>query len=578
VALVTHPVPAAVALSAVLHLIWVALLATSGGDLAAQDAWAAFAQEHPDSAYNLAWYGGIHPASYSVLAPYLMADLGVRTTMVVAGTVSAGLLALLLVRINRLQRPLVPALYGAFALAGNAVSGRATFGLGMMFGLAGLAVIFAWPDRWRLDSAWSRAARGVAAGGLTALATASSPVAGLFLGIAAAAMWLTGRRVAAYTIGLPPVAVVLLSTWMFPFSGEQPMDAVALILPCLAGVLVAALAPRSWHLVRIGAALYVAATFLVWLVPSPIGTNMTRLGLLFGGVVLIAVVFRKPKQGPPALAHLLGAGRAMAVLVLAIVTLSIWQVAWAANDAVHSRPTESWTVQLEPLVRQLEARNAELGRVEVVPARSHREASALAPYVNLARGWNRQADAELNPIFYDDDLLTPATYRAWLDRWAVRYVVLPAGPPDYAADEEAALVAGGLPYLREVWSDASWRLFEVANPTPLVESPGDVISFSANEVVLGVSSPGTVLVRVPYSPWLSLVDAQGKALEAPDSGTDDVSPINVNGCLSDEVQPARLGQPEVHWTMLHAPEPGIYRIAAPYKLPRGTPCPADMIE
>jgi len=245
---------------------------------------------------------------------------------------------------------------------------------------------------------------------------------------------------------------------------------------------------------------------------------------------------------------------------------------------VHSRPTESWTVQLEPLVRQLEARNAELGRVEVVPARSHREASALAPYVNLARGWNRQADAELNPIFYDDDLLTPATYRAWLDRWAVRYVVLPAGPPDYAADEEAALVAGGLPYLREVWSDASWRLFEVANPTPLVESPGDVISFSANEVVLGVSSPGTVLVRVPYSPWLSLVDAQGKALEAPDSGTDDVSPINVNGCLSDEVQPARLGQPEVHWTMLHAPEPGIYRIAAPYKLPRGTPCPADMIE
>ncbi|MGH3485391.1 MAG: MFS transporter [Nocardioidaceae bacterium] len=572
-----HPVPAAMMAAASLHLLWVVLLANSGGDLAAQDAWAAFAREHPESAYNLAWYGGLHPVSYSVLAPYLMAALGVRTTMVLAGTVSAGLLALLLVKSNRLQRPLVPALYGAFALAGNAVSGRATFGLGMMFGLAGLAVIFAWPDRWRLDSVWSRTARGVAAGVLTALATASSPVAGLFLGIAAAAMWLTGRRAAAYTIGLPPVAVVFLSSWLFPFSGEQPMDTVSLILPCLAGVFVTVLAPRSWRLVRIGSGLYVAATLLAWLIPSPIGTNMTRLGLLFGGVVLIAVACRKPKQGPPALAQLLGADRATKILILAITTLSIWQVAFAVNDAVHSKPTESWTAQLEPLVRQLESRDAELGRVEVVPARSHREASALAPYVNLARGWNRQADAELNPIFYDDDLLNPASYRTWLDRWAVRYVVLPTGPPDYAADEEAALVAGGLPYLRDVWADPYWRLYEVVEPTPLAEPPAEVISFDANELVLSVSSPGAVLVRIPYSPWLSLVDSQGDALEAPESDASGVTPVNANGCLSELEQTTGAGQPEDEWTLLHAPATGIYRIAAPYKLPRGTTCPADMI-
>ena len=38
--------------------------------------------------------------------------------------------------------------------------------------------------------------------------------------------------------------------------------------------------------------------------------------------------------------------------------------------------------------------------------------------MNLARGWNRQADAERNPIFYDDETpLTAASYRAWLDRW-----------------------------------------------------------------------------------------------------------------------------------------------------------------
>ena len=575
-ALVAHPVPAALITATVLHVLWLVFLANNGGDLAAQDAWAAFAREHPDSAYNLAWYGGLHPVSYSVLAPYLMAVLGVRTTLVVSGIASAGLLALLLVRSNRLRRPLVPALYGAFALTGNAVSGRTTYGLGMMLGLAALAVIFAWPDRWRSSAARHKTTRGVVAGVLSGLAAASSPVAGLFLGIAAAAMWLTGRRVAAYTLGIPPLTVVLLSAWLFPFSGEQPMDSLQLILPCLAGLFGALLVPRSWRLVRIGSVVYIVALLLVWLIPSPIGTNMTRLGLLFGGVVLIAAACRKPRQGPPMLAEFVGAWQAKTLLVLAIATMSIWQVAFAVNDAVHSQPAAAWTAPLEPLVHQLESRNAELGRVEVVPARSHAEASALAPYVNLARGWNRQADAERNPIFYeDDDLLTRSTYRAWLDRWAVQYVVLPTGPPDYAADEEAALVGSGLPYLREVWSDPYWRLYEVDHPAPLADPPAQVIDFDSTEVVLKVSSPGTVLVRILYSPWLSLVDAQGDAVDGPDTESPGFSPVVANGCLSEQEQPPATGLPDDDWTLLHAPAAGIYRIAAPYKLPRGTACPSD---
>lgn len=53
-ALVTHPVAAAAATAAVLHLLWLTLLANGGGDLAAQDAWAAFAGAHPSSAYDFA--------------------------------------------------------------------------------------------------------------------------------------------------------------------------------------------------------------------------------------------------------------------------------------------------------------------------------------------------------------------------------------------------------------------------------------------------------------------------------------------------------------------------------------------
>jgi hypothetical protein len=566
------------ATAAVLHLLWVGLIANSGGDLAAQDAWAEFARVHPDSAYNLAWYGGVHPVSYSVISPYIMAALGVRTTMMVAGTVSAGLLALLLVRSNALRNPLVPAVYGAFALTGNAVSGRVTFGLGTMFGLAAIAVIFAWPLALRSEDTRSWWARGALAGLLAALATAASPVAGLFVGIVAAALWLGGRRPAAYAIGLPPVAVVLLSAWLFPFAGEQPLALISTILPVIGGLCCFWLAPKSWRTVRIGSALYVAGMIVVWLIPSQIGSNMVRLCLIFGGVLLVAVAYQSPPLHRPARADLLGAGRRWTVLMLAIATMSIWQVGMATKDAVGTKPTEAWSIELAPLVDQLEQRGAERGRVEVVPARSHREASALAPYVNLARGWNRQADTERNPLFYEDGLLTAASYRAWLDRWAVHYVVLPTGQPDAAAETETELVAGGLDYLREVWSDPYWRLFEVRNPTPLADPPAVVTHFDADELVLHVPTAGTILVRIPYSPWLSLVDAQGDAIEAPESNAaGDV--VNVNGCLSEQPQ-AVTGpdEPEDVWTLVHAPDPGTYRIAAPYKLPRGTACPDAMLE
>ncbi len=218
-----------------LHLLWWRLLATPGGDIAAQDAWAAFAKAHPGSAYDLAWYGGMHPVSYSAISPYLMAFLGVRPTMVVAGTLAAGLLAVLLERSRHISSPMLPAVFGALALTGNAVSGRVTFGLGLLFGLAALVAVYAWPaDRaGRPALPWLRIATIVV---LTALTTAASGVAGLFLGLVAAALWLTGDRRLAYAVGLPPVVVVAVSAWLFPLSGEQPMAWSSAILPTAAAL------------------------------------------------------------------------------------------------------------------------------------------------------------------------------------------------------------------------------------------------------------------------------------------------------------------------------------------------------
>jgi hypothetical protein len=575
----SHPVALSLALAAVLHVVWWWLIATSGGDLAAQDAWAEFARLHPGSAYNLAWYGGVHPVSYSVLSPYVMAILGVRTTMMIAGTLSAGLLALLLVRSNALRQPLWPALYGAVALTGNAVSGRVTFGLGTMFALAAVAAVYAWPAPWRTPADRHRWTRAVVTGGLAALATASSPVAGLFLGIVAAALWLQRRRPAAYSLGVPPVAVVVLSAWLFPFSGQQQIGLGSVILPVVIGVCGVALAPPSWRSARVTSALYVVGVLGVWVVPSQIGTNVTRFGLLFGGVLLVAFAAARrggPVKREPAL--LAGVRRTSMALALAIATASVWQVSTATRDAVATRPSAAWTVDLDPLVRQLEIRRADRARVEVVPAASHREASALAPHVNLARGWNRQADTERNPIFYEPGLLTAGSYHAWLDRWAVRFVVMSTGAPDAAGLAEAELVSGGLDYLREVWSDDSWRLYEVRSPTPLADPPAVVAEFDATELVLTVPRAGRVLVRIPSSPWLSLVDEDGTALRAPESADPQTPPVNVDGCLSEELRPTAPDQADDSWTVLHAPRAGTYRIAAPYKLPRGTTCPDELAD
>ncbi|MBL3669355.1 DMT family transporter [Streptomyces sp. M2CJ-2] len=575
-----HPVLSVTALAGVLHVVWFFTFANSGGDLAAQDAWAEFVGRHPDSAYNLAWYGGMHPVSYSMVSPYLMSLLGVRTTMMLAGTASAALLTMLLIRgLPALRNPLWAALAGVFGLLGNAASGRVTFGLGMMFGLAAVAVVFCWPHRWR----YKRWAKALCAAPLAALATMSSPVAGLFVGLVAVALFLQKRRPGAWALGLGPTAVVAVSAWMFPFSGTQPMGFGSVVLPLVFSVLVAVLVPREWLTVRITAAVYGLGVVLVWLVSSQIGSNMTRLAMLFAGVALVAALpFAVPRS------------RKWYAIVVASVGFVGWIGFKSVDDVVHTTPAASWARELAPLVNELQEVGAERGRVEVVPARSHREASALAPYVNLARGWNRQADMERNPLFYDDTL-NSANYHEWLKRWAVHFVVLPKDEPDGdGGQRERELVQRGLPYLKQVWGDANWQLFEVSEPTPLAEPDTVVERAEQGGMTLRVEKAGRVLVRIPYSPWLSIVDAEGDKLQPPQEteeskersdgdgpgnaenaeNAEDVPKTydNVNGCLMETEEDANGDQ----WTVLLAPKPGTYRLAAPYTVPRGTPCPDEL--
>jgi hypothetical protein len=342
-------------------------------------------------------------------------------------------------------------------------------------------------------------------------------------------------------------------------------------LPFTFGVLVLLLVPNEWRTVRTTAAVYTIGTLLTWAIDSQIGSNVSRLPMLFAGVVLLAALpYTVPKS------------RKWYALVAAFVGLNFWIGFKSVDDMVRTAPTASWNRELAPLLNRLQQVRAERGRVEVVPASSHREASALAPYVNLARGWNRQADMERNPLFYGKDkILTADSYHAWLDRWAVHYVVLPTGAPDSSgAEREAELVSEGQPYLTRVWSDENWQLFAVKDPMPLADPPATVKEAGAGELTVQVKTAGRVLIRVPYSPWLGIVDEEGEKVPPPQETADSKASeeerpetfVNEHGCLLKAEEDAEGDE----WIELLAPEPGVYRLAAPYQLPRGTPCPDEL--
>ncbi|MFC8994462.1 hypothetical protein ACFT7U_01985 [Streptomyces rochei] len=463
-----------------LYAVWWAFLATGGGDLAAQEAWADFVSRHGGSAYGLFWYGGTHTANYSVISPYLMALFGVRTVTAVSGLAASWLAAVLVVRTG-VRGPGWVAPLASLALWCNVASGRTTFALGLAFALAACVPLV-------------RERRLAVAAGYAALATMASPVAGLYLAVVGAGFLLVRDRGRALVLLVPPAAVVGLTTLLFPFAGEQPMPAGRIWPPVVLGLAVTALAPRDWRVARWSGAVYAAGTVLTYVVPSAVGTNVERFAEYFAPPVLLAA--------------LLGADRARRVvrgLLAVVLVFSVgWTVKKTADDLTEYTAVPAWATETDGVVRALEGLGADRTRVEVVPARDHREAAALAPHVHLARGWNRQLDVERGRLFYDGTF-SPAAYRDWLDRWAVGFVVLPSAKPDGPAEAEAALVRDPdlrPGWLEPVWQDEHWRIFRVRDAVPLVSEPGTVVAATGAELVLRVDRPGSVTVRVAWSPWL----------------------------------------------------------------------------
>ena len=104
--------------------------------------------------------------------------------------------------------------------------------------------------------------------------------------------------------------------------------------------------------------------------------------------------------------------------------------------------------------------------------------------------------------------MTAASYQQWLNATGVEWVALPDVSLDYSAGQEAALLRHPPSYLHLVWRNAHWQLWEVRGAPGLVTGPARLVSVGPDRIVLDVRAPGSVTLRMRYTPNWSVVSGQ----------------------------------------------------------------------
>jgi hypothetical protein len=454
------------------------------------------------SLWDNSWYAGHHLPAYSVFAPALGALIGPRLLAAVTVTVSVVLFERLIAGRFSVRAARISAFSFALGAGVALFSSRVPYDLGFALGLG--ALVLCSGGRWR------------AAFVLCVLCSLTSPVAGAFLALALLAVALGSReRRRPLLLIAATAAPILVLTVAFPEGGTQPFVPSS-FFPAFAGALVIALLlARDHRVLFTGLLLYALMLLGAYVVSSPFGGNAGRLGALIGAP-LAALLLADPGSDAvgdrPARHDWL---RRPWVFAAFMVVLTYWQVQAPLNDlaAVDDNASVD-SSYYAPLLAELHRLDVGYGarpaRVELVPTSSHWEARWVAPHVMIARGWERQLDQERNEIFYADQALTAASYRAWLLEQSVSLIALPDAPLDYSGNTEAKLLRTRPPaYLHEVWRSRHWRLFAVSGPRPLLDEPGVTSSIGQDSATLWLPRPGSYTLRVHFTPYWALTAGVG---------------------------------------------------------------------
>jgi hypothetical protein len=432
------------------------------------------------------WYAGHHVPGYSVLFPPFAAALTPQLAAALAVTATAALFEPL-ARKQFGENAWLGAVWFGAGTATNLFTGRLTFAFGLLPAVGATLAL----QRGRTKLA-------------TVLAVATglaSPVAALFAALAGAAHAIAGlieqRRLRAAVPGalivLGALGPVGLLTIAFPEGGTEPFGFSTLWpIPLIAAVIFPAL-PKRVLALRVGVLLYAASCIAAYVLATAVGSNAARLGALVAGPLAALIWFKRR----PAL---------LALLALPLIILQ-WEA--PVRDVWHSTgdPSVSRTYY-EPLLAFLRRQGGPPFRIEIPFTRFHWEAYEVAPYFPLARGWERQLDIKYNGLFYGGPL-TAATYDAWLHQLAVRFVAVPDADLDFSAQAEAALIRRGLPYLHLVMHSRHWKVYAVKDASGVVQGPATLQAIGPDSLTLQAQRPGTVLVRVRFTPYWMIDPGSG---------------------------------------------------------------------
>lgn len=465
-----------------------------GADYPAQFLRAVLWEQTGASVWNFHWYAGHSTPPYSVVTPPLSALIGPFGVAALASLAATYFFSRLTT--THLESTRLVNIAFAVTMAVNVVVGRSAFALGLALALSAL---------W----AWCRG-RMILAVLLAALTPLASPVAAAFLAMAAGSVGLdsawtsrTGRRRdprrlrEAASVTLATTIPVAIATMLFSEPAVFPFRAEGLVLTIAALAVVAAVLPiRS---VRIAATVAIAAAVVVFLVPNPLGGSFSRLTQIVALPLCLAGL--RPLRGVP-----------RAVLGLLVVGGLAWSILPAVGAAVDAYGDESNDIGYhQPLIEEVRARNDDgrpVGRLEIPFTENHWEALFVAAAVPYARGWERQIDLARNPELYDERL-TVEGYHRWLVDNAVRWIAVPDVPIDEGGLAEVRLLeregtALDIAWLRLVWHDRHWRLYEVSGHRPIVDLPAELLEQGPDTLLIRTGRPATVTIRYRYTEHLTI--------------------------------------------------------------------------
>ncbi len=479
------------------------------------DIWAALARESAVTngvglTYWFSWFGGgTTPGTYSVLTPSLSAIVGAAPLGAIA---TVAITPLVRNAVRGTMHP-VAALWVATVCAGlNLWSGRVPFAVGTALSL--LAVIAVRRDR----RAWAALA--------AVLAALASPVSAVFLGIGLAGVILQRpqyRSICLFTGVAIGVALVTVSA-VFGQPGPQPFGLVTLAQLAVTGLLLLVAVPADW--LRASMWITLLAAVVVFLIPNGMGDNLARLLWFSLPAAIVATSGRRVRTALLAVALAVGfAGRQ------------------SVNDVLNSRQETASVAYYQSLLDRLAPLGGQLRsyRLEVVEDGTHTAAFALLGHAMLARGWETQDDHTLNQAINAPGL-DATTYKIWLQDNAVGFVAIARKYRTEAP--EYALVRHHRPgYLRQLWHDSRWTLYQVRNPNPLVNRPVSVRSFTQSKLVLQVPCVCSFTLRVHWSKYLGARTSPARGAAA-GSGTT-----------------AQLGDDGFGWTTMTTRTPGTYTLS-----------------